>query len=123
MSEFSLTMNGSVRSGPIVYREEAPSVKIAWEWSGNPNRDICFGYIDLRERHEPKGTKIDKEHQLKILRKLRQWLKDQNIRSPLDLGLETETIDQRCCWADCSELKVKGSAYCPRHRDLNLLRE
>ncbi|MBL7186850.1 MAG: hypothetical protein ISS70_11055 [Phycisphaerae bacterium] len=123
MSGFSFTRDGDVYSGPFIYREEDRRVNIYWEWSIDPNHDIGFGYIDLREWHEPKGTKIDKEHQLKILRKLRQWLKDQNVKSPLDLPLEIETTDRPCHWANCSERKTKGSAYCPRHRDLSLLRE
>jgi hypothetical protein len=100
MSEFSFTKDGSVRSGPIVYREEDRSVNIAWEWSGDPNYDICFAYIDLREWDEPKGIKIDEEHQLQILNKLRQWLNDQNIKSTIDLPSRIEFTDQSCRWAN-----------------------
>lgn len=120
---FSVIMDGDFPYGPIFYREEDRRVNIYWERSGHPDYDIGIGPINLREWHEPKGTKIDKGHQLKILRKLRQWLKDQNMKSALDLPSEIETKDQRCCWKNCSERKVTGSAFCPRHRDLNLLVE
>ena len=115
MDEFSFTMDGSVHSGPIVYREGTLSVEIPWEWSGNPKYDICFAPIDLRG--------WDEEHRLKILGKLRHWLKDKNMKSNIDLPSEIETTDQPWRWANCSERRIKGSAYCPRHRDLNLLRE
>ena len=42
---------------------------------------------------------------------------------PKDLPSEIETKDRRCHWGSCRERKVTGSAYCPRHRDLNLLCE
>ena len=114
MSEFSFTTDGSVHSGPIVYREGNLSIEIPWEWSGNPNYDICFSPIELRW--------WDEEHQLKILYKLRQWLKDQNMKSTIDLPSEIEITDRSCVWANCSDRRIKGSAYCLRHYDLNLLR-
>jgi len=116
-------MNKSGRDGIITYHEGAMSIEIYWERSGSPLYDICLATIDLREWKNPKGVKIDKEHQLEILRNLRQWLKDQNIKSNIDLHSEIETIDRRCAWRKCDQRRIKGSAYCPYHYDYNLLRE
>ncbi len=78
-------------------------------------------YMGLKEWANPKGVKIDKEHRLKILYRLRRWLKEQDIRSNLDLPSEIETVEARCMWRDCAERRIKGSVFCMRHYDLNLL--
>ena len=123
MTNHQFIMKNSGRWGNVVYCEGDRRIEeIYWEISGNPDYDIGFWPIDLREWDKPKGKAIDKEHQLKILRSLRQWLKNQNIRSNIDLPPETTITDQPCVWADCSVQKIKGSAFCLRHHDLNLLR-
>ncbi len=123
MTDYEFTMKESGGCGTIVYHEQDQRIgeKIYWEISTDPDEEIVIWPMDLREWDEPRGKEIDTEHQLKILQCLRQWLKTQNIRSNIDLPLEVTTTDQECVWADCSGRRIKGSPYCPRHYDLNLL--
>ena len=123
MPNHQFVMNKSGLSGIITYHEGVNSIDIYWEISGSTDHDIVFCPIDLREWDNPKGTKISTEHQLEILRNLRVWLNNQNIKSNIDLPLEVTITDQQCMWANCSERKIKGSAYCLYHYDLNLLFE
>ena len=74
MADYRFIMNhsGSGRCGTIDYHEEGRSVEVYWEGAGRPEGGIGFGYIGLKEWTDPKGAKIDREHQLKILRRLRK---------------------------------------------------
>ena len=82
MTDHQFIMNGSGRCGTITYHEGARNIEIYWEMSGTPGYDIAFLPLDLKEWADPKGVKIDKEHQIEILRNLRQWLKNQNEEAP-----------------------------------------
>jgi hypothetical protein len=117
--------SGSGRDGTIDYREGDRSLEIYWEVRVRSKSDRTgsgiFLYMGLNTWKNPEGVKIDKEHRLKILYRLRQWLKDQDISSNVELPPEIETVDQPCMWRDCTEGRVKGSVFCIRHYDLNLL--
>jgi hypothetical protein len=108
------------RDGYVYYVEGGRLCEISCEYGG---KGFVFGYMNLREWVIPEGVAIDKEHQLKILHDLRLWLKQRRRKSDIDLPIRIELADRRCAWKECEEQKIKGSAYCPRHYDLNLLYE
>ena len=109
------------RDGYIYYGEDGRLCKLYYEMSGAAMYDILLAPLDLREWMRPEGMLIQRSKQLDILHKLRSWLKEQKLRSNIDLPANTEILDRRCAWKDCCKQKMKGSAYCPYHYDLNLL--
>ena len=122
MSQDGFFARDHVRDGYIYYVEDGRLCEIYYEGSCRETHSIGVLPIDLREWIYPKGEKIDMEHQLTILRDLHQWLKNQNIRSNLDLPSGSTVTDQPCVWAHCGKPRIKGSAYCLHHYELNLLR-
>lgn len=109
------------RDGTIV-KEAGKTIEVYWETSGLSQYDIVFGYLDLREWKDPKGERISREKQIEILHLLRAWLHEQELKSNINQPYTVETTRNPCAGAGCScREKVKGSAYCPRHYDENLL--
>ncbi|MHC4167870.1 MAG: hypothetical protein ACYSWQ_13000 [Planctomycetota bacterium] len=120
MTDHQFIMSDSGRCGTITYHEGVRRIEIYWEISGNPDGDIVV-WPNLREWSSPENTTIGKEHQLEILRSLRQWLKNRNKKSNIDLPSEVTTTDKPCIWANCDDRKIKGSPYCLRHYELDML--
>ena len=111
------------REGFIYYVEDGHLCEIGYESSGVKEYDIALASVDLREWERPKGMTIPRDKQLEILQELRSWLKEQKLRTRIDLRTNIEFVDRRCAWKECNEKRIKGSAYCPHHYDTNLLRE
>ena len=111
------------RDGYIYYVEDGCLCEMYCESSGVTRYDILLAPLDLRKWQRPEGMPIQQDKQLEILNKLRSWLKVQKLRSNIDPPINIELADGRCAWKDCDQQKMKGSAYCPHHYDLNLLRE
>ena len=103
------------RGGVIYYVEDGYLCEIGY--------DIILAPVDLRKWERPEGKTIPQDKQLEILRKLRSWLKEQKLRNNIDLPTNIEFADRRCAKKGCNEQRIKGSAYCRKHYDLNLLRE
>ena len=120
MNEHQFVMNGSGRCGTITYRERDRCIEIYWERSANPDHDIVI-WPNLREWSNPKNKAIDRDHQLEILCSLRQWLQNQNKKSNIDLPLEVTTAEKPCIWANCEDRRIKGSPYCLRHYELDMI--
>ena len=91
--------------------------------SGVPEYDILLAPMDLKEWDEPKGVNISLERQIKILQKLRLWTKEQKLKTDIDLPINLDFEDKPCVCMGCNEHRLKGSAYCSRHYDENLLRK
>ena len=122
MNQNDFKMNNDGRCGTITYRSGGNKIEIEWEMSGSPEHDILLAPMDLREWSEPKGVKIPFEIQIEILKKLRSWFKDKNLKSDIDFPV-LDVEDKKCVWAGCRSNRLKGLAYCSRHYDENLLRK
>lgn len=122
MSENGFYNIGGGRAGYIYYVEDAHVCEMGYEGCGGEACQIGLYPIDLRKWIIPEGKSIDEEHQLKILRSMRQWLKSQKLKSSIDLPSELIATDLPCVWPDCGERKIKGLPYCLYHSDLFLLR-
>ncbi len=109
--------------GSIIYGHERKKIALYWEMSGVPKYDILLAPVDLRHWDEPYGEMVPQHEQIEILHKLRSWTKSQGIRSDIDLPLDAEIEDVPCLMAECNGLRIRGSAYCSRHYDENLLRQ
>lgn len=120
MNEHKFIMSSSGRCGTITYSEGERSIDIYWEISAHPHEDIVI-WPNLKEWSYPENATINKEHQLEILRDLRQWLKNQNKKSNIDLPSDVSTTDKACVWANCDDRRIKGSPYCLRHYELDMI--
>ena len=110
------------RSGYIYYVEDGHLCEMYYEASGNEKFDIAL-WLDFRKWVRPEAITIPRDKRLEILHKLRSWLQEQKLRAGIDLPANIEFEDKACIWSGCSEQKIKGSVYCLRHYDLNLLGE
>ena len=110
------------RYGYIYYVEDGHLCEIYYEPSDGLPFNIALSSLDLRKWARPEGKTIPRDKQLEILHKLRSWLREQKLRTGIDQPT-TLQVDRRCAWRECTERRIKGSAYCPHHYDLNLLRE
>jgi hypothetical protein len=119
---FARTVNQpDPRSGFIVYTEAGKTLEIYWEMGAGPK---CIGLAPLRiaEWKEPKGEKIPRDKQIEILCLLRAWLGEQGLRGDIERPGEVVVTDRRCAWRECTcRERVKGSAFCAKHFDENLL--
>ena len=116
-------MTRSVRNGCIIYKSDDKNLEIYWEMSGVPEYDMLLAPVDLREWKYPKDEKIPRNKHMEILHKLRDWLRDQRLKSDIDLPSRVEFADKPCGWVECNQQQVKGSAYCLDHLNEILLRK
>ncbi len=114
-------MESSGRSGVIAFREAGRALSIGWEMSGSPDFDILLAPMDLRRWSVPAGEAIVLETQLELLGRLRAWLRQEGIRSDIDVTGEGRQTDVACAQAGCAAGQRVGSAFCPTHADLRLL--
>ncbi len=124
MADYRFVMNDRDRCGTVVYHEGDRNIEIYWEPMASYGSGATDGVglcLNLKEWTDPKGVRIDREHQLEILYRLRQWLKDQKIRSSVDLPSNIKTTDRQCLWRDCAERRIKGSVFCMLHHDWDVL--
>ena len=122
MTKPTFTKIVSGRAGTIIYKDGEHSVSIDWEMSGSPKHDILMGPIDLSKWDSPREEDIPREIQKDIIQKLRIWLKEQNLKSDIDLKEEVDPNNLQCVWKDCSKVRMNGSAYCSFHIDETTLK-
>lgn len=110
------------RSGYIYYAEDGHLCETYYEASGNEKSDIVL-WPGFKRWVMPEDIEIPQDKRLEILHRLRPWLQDQKLKAGIDLPANIEFEDKPCIWGNCDERKIKGSVYCLRHYDLNLLGE
>ena len=123
MCEYKINMNMSFREVNIYYYEGENYIKISGEYSSffKKYKITFYPLLNLKKWINLPGTEIDLDHQLEILYRLREWLKENKIKSNIDIPKKIKTSNQRCHWKNCTENKIESSAFCLKHFNLNLL--
>jgi len=115
------------RFGYIHYYKDDKKLKLEWEMNGGDLTvcEILLLPLNLKEWREPKGVKISKDEQYRIVKDLNRLLITNGIKSDLSVILEKERkieFEERACiWAGCNQNRIKGMVYCIEHYSDGLL--